>query len=70
MPYTSRIKTLEESIRLLDDQIFHLEKNGSNDNKKISDLKETKDKYNKELRVIIRAQWDNDHNTVDFGDDR
>ena len=70
MPYKNRIKTLEESVRLLDNQIFQLEKNGSIDTKKLSDLKETKDKYNKELRVMIRAQWDNDHNTVDFGDDR
>jgi len=70
MPYKNRIKTLEESVRLLDNQIFQLEKNSSSDTKKISDLKETKDKYNKELRVMIRAQWDNDHNTVDLGDDR
>jgi len=70
MPYRSRIKTLEESVRLLDNQIFQLEKNGSSDTKKLSDLKETKDKYSKELRLMIRAQWDNDHNTVDFGDDR
>ena len=70
MPYKSRIKTLEESVRMLDNQIFQLEKNGSNDTKKISDLKENKDKYNKELRMMVRAQWDNDHNTVDFGDDR
>jgi prefoldin subunit 5 len=69
MPYKSRIKTLEESIRLLDDQIFHLEKNGSNDNKKISDLKETKDKYNRELRTMIRAQWDDDNESVDLSDD-
>jgi prefoldin subunit 5 len=70
MPYKSRIKTLEESVRILDNQIFHLEKNGSTDFKKISELKETKDKYNKEIRTMIRSQWDHDHNTVDFGDDR
>jgi hypothetical protein len=69
MPYRSRIKILEESVRLLDNQIFNLEKNGSTDTKKISDLKETKDKYNKELRMMIRAQWDNDHNSVDLSDD-
>jgi prefoldin subunit 5 len=69
MPYKSRIKTLEESVRLLDNQIFNLEKNGSSDTKKISDLKETKDKYSKELRLMIRAQWDNDHNSVDLSDD-
>jgi len=70
MPYKNRIKTLEESIRLLDNQLFHLEKNGSTDTGKLASLKETKDKYTKELRLMIRAQWDNDHNTVDFGDDR
>ena len=70
MPYKNRIKTLEESVRMLDNQIFQLEKNSSTDTKKITELKETKDKYNRELRLMIRAQWDNDHNTVDYGDDR
>jgi chaperonin cofactor prefoldin len=70
MPYKSRIKTLEESIRLLDNQLFQLEKNGSTDTKRLNELKEIKDKYSKEVRLMIRAQWDNDHNTVDFGDDR
>jgi prefoldin subunit 5 len=70
MPYQSRIKTLEESIRMLDNQIFNLEKNGSTDIKRLTELKETKDKYNKELRLMIRAQWDNDHNSVDLSDDR
>ena len=69
MPYKNRIKTLEESIRLLDDQIFHLEKSGSNDDK-LTQLKETKEKYTKEVRTMIRAQWDNDHNTVNLDDDR
>ena len=70
MPYKSRIKTLEESIRLLDNQLFQLEKTGSTDTKRLNELKETKDKYSKEVRLMNRAQWDNDHNTVDFGDDR
>jgi prefoldin subunit 5 len=70
MPYTNRIKTLEESIRLLDDQIFHLEKSGSKDNNKLITLKETKDKYTKEVRTMIRAQWDHDHETVNLDDDR
>ena len=70
MPYKSRIKTLEESIRMLDNQIFQLEKNGSTDNKRLNELKETKDKYNKELRMMIRAQWDNDQEHIDLDDDR
>ena len=68
MPYTNRIKTLEESVRLLDDQIFHLEKNDSSDIKRLTELKEIKDKYNKELRLMIRAQWDEDHESVDLSD--
>jgi prefoldin subunit 5 len=70
MPYKQRIKTLEESVRMLDNQIFQLEKSGDTSSDKLKKLKETKDKYFTELRVMNRAQWDNDHNTVDFGDDR
>jgi hypothetical protein len=64
MPYRSRIKTLEESIRMIDEQISK-----ETDVSKRYSLQEKKDLYNKELRLMIRAQWDNDHNTVDFGDD-
>ena len=70
MPYRNRIKTLEESVRMLDNQIFQLEKSGDTNSDKLKKLKETKDKYFTELRLMNRAQWDNDHNTVDFGDDR
>jgi hypothetical protein len=70
MPYKNRIKTLEESIRLLDNQIFQLQKAGSADINKVKTLIETKDKYMSELRTMIRAQWDNDHERVDLDDDR
>jgi hypothetical protein len=70
MPYKNRIKTLEESVRLLDNQIFQLQKEGSTDTSKIKTLIETKDKYMSELRTMIRAQWDHDHETVNFDDDR
>jgi hypothetical protein len=70
MPYKNRIKTLEESVRLLDNQIFQLQKEGSADISKVKTLIETKDKYMSELRTMIRAQWDHDHNTVDLDDDR
>jgi hypothetical protein len=68
MPYRSRIKTLEESIRMLDDQIFRLEKSNG-DAEKIKKLLETKDKYFTELRLMNRAQWDHDHERVDLDDD-
>jgi hypothetical protein len=70
MPYKNRIKTLEESVRLLDNQIFQLQKEGTADISKVKTLIETKDKYMSELRTMIRAQWDHDHETVDLNDDR
>lgn len=70
MPYQQRIKTLEESHRIVDNQLFQLEKSGSTDSAKIQKLREAKQKYLDELRLMRRAQWDHDHNTVDFGDDR
>jgi flagellar biosynthesis/type III secretory pathway chaperone len=70
MPYKNRIKTLEESHRLVENQLFQLEKSGSTDVEKIQKLKEAKDKYFNELRNMNRAQWDHDHERVDLDDDR
>jgi hypothetical protein len=70
MPYRSRIKTLEESHRVVENQLFQLQKEGNADPEKIKKLIETKDKYFSELRLMIRAQWDHDHERVDLDDDR
>ena len=70
MPYKQRIKTLEESHRVVENQIFQLEKSGSTDFEKIQKLKELKDKYFTELRLLNRTQWDHDHERVDLDDDR
>lgn len=70
MPYTQRIKTLEDAFRMVDNQLFQLEKSGSTDKEKIKKLQETKEKYLGELRVMRRAQWDHDHERVDFDEDR
>lgn len=70
MPYKNRIKTLEESHRLVSDQLFHLEKTGHGDPDKIKKLEETKRKYLSELQQMRRAQYEYDHERVDFEDDR
>jgi len=70
MPYKSRIKTLEESHRVVENQIFQLEKAGKPDPEKLAKLQEIKLKYFTELRLLNRAQWDNDHERVDFDDER
>lgn len=70
MPYKQRIKTLEESHRMVENQLFQLEKTGSTDTVKIQKLREAKQKYLTELQQMRRAQWDHDHERVDFEDDR
>ena len=70
MPYKNRIKMLEESHRLAEDQIFKLEKQGNADPKKLAELREASIKYNTELRRMIRIQWDHDNETVNLDDDR
>lgn len=68
--YEQKIKMLEESHRLIENQLFQLEKTTNPDLEKIKSLKEQKDKYLIELRNLRRLQYDYDHNTVDFDDDR
>lgn len=70
MPYRQRIKTLEDSHRMVENQLFQLEKTGSTDTDKIQKLREAKQKYLTELQQMRRAQWDHDHERVDFEDDR
>lgn len=70
MPYRNRIATLTESHRLIDQTIAGLEKNPDSDALKISELKKKKLQYKDEIKRLERLQWENDHETVDFGDDR
>jgi hypothetical protein len=69
MPYTNKIKTLEESYSIVEAQLSQLVKSGSTDTTKMKTLQELKSKYLDELRLMRHAQWDNDQ-VVDMGDDR
>jgi hypothetical protein len=69
MPYRARISTLEDSYKLVEDQIFKLEKAGNPDPKKLANLREASVRYNMELKRMIRAQWDHEHDSVDLSDD-
>jgi chaperonin cofactor prefoldin len=70
MPYKQRISTLEESLRLIESQISTLEKSENSNPERLAELRITSVKYMTELRKMNRAQWEHDHNTVDFEDDR
>ena len=67
MPYRNRIRTLEESYRVVQTQIETLEKTENSDKKKLNELYEYREKYLTQLREYRRAQYDEDQR-VDFDD--
>lgn len=69
MPYRNRINTIVESHRLIDEQIKLLEASNT-DSAKIIEMKQQKIIYTDELRRLEKLQWENDHETIDYGDDR
>lgn len=68
--YENRIKHLEESHRVLDQKIDTLEKNGLFEDMKMQELKKQRLLFRDELAILRRKQWEHDHETVDFDDDR
>lgn len=63
--YSQRIAFLEDSLRLVNERI-----------ERVKSIKDTsallleKDKYQTELSNMRKLQWEHDHDTVEFDDDR
>jgi uncharacterized protein YdcH (DUF465 family) len=68
--YENRIKTLTETHRLLDNQIDQMEKSGNFTDEKLSELKKQRLLYKDEIARLIRLQWEHDHETIQYDDDR
>jgi uncharacterized protein YdcH (DUF465 family) len=68
--YENRIKHLEESHRVLDQKIDTLERNGLFEDTKMQELKKQRLLFRDELAILRRKQWEHDHETVDFDDER
>ena len=68
--YENRIKHLEEAHRVLDQKIDTLEKNGLFEDIKMQELKKQRLLFRDELAILKRKQWEHDHETIDFDDER
>ena len=68
--YENRIKHLEEAHRVLDQKIDTLEKNGLFEDMKMQELKKQRLLLRDELAILRRKQWEHDHETVNFDDER
>lgn len=68
--YERRIAHLEEAHRQLDQRIDEMERTGNFDDLKLSELKKQRLTYKDELAKLRRLQWEEEHERVDFDDDR
>lgn len=68
--YENRIAHLEEAHQSLDKQIAGLEKTGKFDDNYINELKKKKLQLKDEISVLKRKQWEHDHESIDFDDER
>lgn len=69
MPYSSKIRTLEESHRLVVAQIELLEQSDNPNQAKLKSLNEAKGKYLDELRTWRKVQYE-ESQSINYDDDR
>ena len=69
MPYRRQINSVTELHRKLDEQITSAEKVNA-DSQQLAEMKRQRDAYRVELGRLNRLQWEHDHDTVNFDDDR
>ena len=70
MPYKSQIKNLQETYQRLDTEISSLMKNENKDQAKLQDLISNRSKTQLEIRKLQKLQWEEEHDRVNFEDDR
>ena len=70
MPYKSQIKNLQEAYHRLDNEIFSLMKNENKDQLMITGLISKRSTIQSDIRKLQKLQWEEDHDRVNFEDDR
>lgn len=70
MPYKARIRQLEEMHRALDKNIIEYAEKHPSDQFKLEEMKKIKLQYRDEISRLNRLQWEEDHERVNFDDDR
>ena len=70
MPYKSQIKNLQEASQRLDNEISSLMKNENKDQAMITGLISKRSSIQADIRKLQKLQWEEDHDRVNFEDDR
>jgi hypothetical protein len=71
MMYEGRINHLKESHCVLDERIIaHERDHPGTESQTVQEWKKQKLSFRDEIRRLERLQWEHDHDTVNFDDDR
>jgi len=70
MPYKSQIRTLDANLKMYDSQIAKMEVASFPDEALLVELKTKRTSTFNELRRLNKLQWEEDHERVNFDDDR
>lgn len=70
MSYHSQISNLETKYKLVEQKINNLKNSSDFDLVEMNSLLDEKNRYLKELSRLRKLQWDEDHERVEFDDDR
>jgi len=70
MPYKSQIRNLQEAYQKLDNEVLALTKSEDKDQVKLQDCISKRSKIQLEIRKLQKLQWEEDHDRVNFEDDR
>lgn len=70
MSYRSKIKMLEESYLTLNQKIDVLQKTENFDKEELQKMITQRTRYLSELSRFRKLQWEEDHEQVEFDDDR
>ncbi len=68
--YENRISHLQEGHRVLDKRIDEMERNGNFVDVNLSELKKQRLQLKDEIARLTRLQWEHDHESIDFDDER
>jgi hypothetical protein len=70
MPYKSQIKNLQEAYQKLDTEISSWAKSENKDQAMLQDLIGKRSKIQLDIRKLQKLQWEEEHDRVNFEDDR
>ena len=70
MPYKAQINQINNQCRMIENQIWEVNNDTAEDAEKLSILVEQRSRLYSELTKLNKQQWEEDHERINFEDER